>query len=82
MIDNFSTRARQITFAARFKAGERGAKMIDIDDFLVSMVLEDQGLLVKSVSRRFLRDKALSSIWFSLTGRSFRRELSKTCWST
>lgn len=49
MIDDFSTRARQITFAARFKAGERGAKMIDTDDFLVSLVLEDQGLLVKSV---------------------------------
>jgi ATP-dependent Clp protease ATP-binding subunit ClpA len=49
MIDNFSERARQIVFAARFKAGERGAKMIDTDDFLVGLILEDQGLLEKTV---------------------------------
>jgi len=44
MFDAFSTRAKQIVFAARFKAGERGAKMIDVDDLLVGLVLEDQGL--------------------------------------
>src|SRR6266704_408732 len=54
MIDNFPTRARQITFAARFKAGERGARMIDVDDFLVALVLEDQGLLVQSVFSKIL----------------------------
>ena len=34
-------------FAARFKAGERGAGTIDTDDFLVGLVLEDQGMLEK-----------------------------------
>src|SRR5258705_1892591 len=49
MLDNFSERARQIVFAARFKAGERGANMIDTDDFLVGLVLEDQGMLEKTI---------------------------------
>lgn len=42
-------RARQIVFAARFKAGERGASMIDTDDFLVGLALEDQGMLEKEI---------------------------------
>ena len=49
MFDNFSTRARQIVFAARFKAGERGAAVVDTDDFLAGLVLDDQGLLLKSL---------------------------------
>ena len=36
-------------FAARFKAGERGAGTIDIDDLLVGLVLEDQGMLEKGL---------------------------------
>ena len=49
MFDNFSTRARQLVFAARVKAGERGAAVVDTDDFLVGLVLEDQGLLLKGL---------------------------------
>jgi len=49
MFDSFSLRSRQIVFAARFKAGERGANMIDIDDLLVGLVLEDQGMLEKGM---------------------------------
>ena len=49
MFDNFSTRARLLVFAARFKAGERGAAMVDTDDLLVGLVLEDQGLLLKNL---------------------------------
>jgi ATP-dependent Clp protease ATP-binding subunit ClpA len=49
MLDNFSERAKQIVFAARLKAGERGAKMIDTDDFLVGLILEDQGILEETV---------------------------------
>ena len=49
MIDNFSARAKQLVFAARFKAGERGAAVVDTDDLLVGLVLEDQGLLLKSL---------------------------------
>jgi hypothetical protein len=53
MFDNFSTRVRQVMFAPRFKAGERGANMIDTDDFLVGLVLEDQGMVEKIFGRRF-----------------------------
>ena len=49
MFDDFSTRARQLVFAARFKAGERGAAVVDTDDLLLGLVLEDQGLLLKSL---------------------------------
>jgi Clp amino terminal domain, pathogenicity island component len=45
MFEDFSIRSKQIVFAARFKAGERGADMIDTDDLPVGMILEDQGLL-------------------------------------
>ena len=45
----FSMRARQIVFAARLKAGERGANLIDIEDFLLGLVLEDQGMLGESL---------------------------------
>lgn len=49
MIDAFSTRAKQIVFAARFKAGARGASLIEVEDFLVELVLEDQGMLGQTV---------------------------------
>src|SRR5260370_7392375 len=49
MLDNFSTRARQLVFAARFKAGERGAGVVGTEGFLVGLVLEGQGLLMKSL---------------------------------
>ena len=49
MFDVFSTRTRQIVFAARFKAGERGASLIDVEDFLHGLVLEDQGTLVENL---------------------------------
>lgn len=42
MFETFSMRARKVVFAARLKAGERGAKMIDTDDLLVGLILEDQ----------------------------------------
>lgn len=51
MFDVFSLRSRQIVFAARFAAGERGADIIDVDDLLVGLVLEDQGLLTDVLSR-------------------------------
>jgi hypothetical protein len=45
VFDAFSVRARQIVFAARFKAGERGATSIGVEDLLLGLVLEDQGML-------------------------------------
>ena len=49
MIDDFSMRAKQIVFAARFSAGERGANVINVEDFLLGLVLEDQGMLEKNL---------------------------------
>lgn len=49
MPDSFSARSMQIVFAARIKAGERGASTIDIDDLLVGLVLEDQGMVEKGL---------------------------------
>ena len=49
MIDAFSMRAKQIVFAARFRAGERGANLIDVEDFLLGLVLEDQEMLGKNL---------------------------------
>lgn len=46
MFERFSARSRQVVFAARFKAGERGANTIDVGDLLVGLILEDQGLLL------------------------------------
>lgn len=45
MFDSFSRRARQVVFVARFKAGERGATAIEVDDFIDALILEDQGML-------------------------------------
>jgi hypothetical protein len=54
MLDNFFPRARQIVFGARFKAGERGGTKIETDDFLVSLLLEDQGMLERTVFSKLL----------------------------
>ena len=49
MFDAFSMRARQVIFAARFGAGARGATQIEVEDFLLALVLEDQGTLGQTV---------------------------------
>jgi ATP-dependent Clp protease ATP-binding subunit ClpA len=53
MFDNFSMRARQVVFAARFKAGERGAAAIGVDDFINALILEDQGMLESIFSKMY-----------------------------
>jgi ATP-dependent Clp protease ATP-binding subunit ClpA len=50
VFDNFSARARQVVFVARFKAGERGATAIDVDDFIHALILEDQGMMASTFS--------------------------------
>jgi ATP-dependent Clp protease ATP-binding subunit ClpA len=50
MFGSFSMRARQVVFVARFKAGERGARTIEVDDLLAALVLEDQGMSEKIFS--------------------------------
>ena len=44
MFDFYSERARQILFVARVESGARGAEMLDVDDLLVSLIMEDQGI--------------------------------------
>ena len=53
MVDNFSPRARQVVFVARFKAGERGATAIEVDDFIDALILEDQGMLESVFSKLY-----------------------------
>src|ERR1700674_4873354 len=45
MFETFSMRARQVVFAARMKAGQRGAPMMDVGDLLLGMLIEDQGMM-------------------------------------
>jgi len=53
MFDNFSPRARQVVFVARFKAGERGATAIEVDDFIDALILEDQRMLESIFSKLY-----------------------------
>ena len=50
MFANYSTRARQIVFLARLKAGQRGAPELEIEDLLAAFIIEDQGGLHEAVS--------------------------------
>ena len=44
-LNAFSIPAMQTLFAARFKAGQRGANVIDVGDLVFGIVLEDQGMV-------------------------------------
>jgi len=54
MFEFYSERARQILFVARVESGARGADMIQVDDLLISLIMEDQSIrsqaLLKLVS--------------------------------
>jgi siderophore synthetase component len=47
---NFSVRARQVVFAARLNAGQRGAKSIEMSDFLAALITEDQGNMAEKLA--------------------------------
>jgi len=49
-LNAFSISAMQTLFAARFKAGQRGANVIDVGDLLFGIVLEDQGMMENLLS--------------------------------
>ncbi len=49
MFEAFSRRARGVLVAARFKAGQRGADAIGVDDLLLGLIVEDQGILFREV---------------------------------
>jgi ATP-dependent Clp protease ATP-binding subunit ClpA len=55
MLDAFSSRSRIVIFIARFAAGERGSKAIDVEDLLIGLVREDQGTHGSMLSK-FLGD--------------------------
>lgn len=59
MFEAFSQRARQVVFAARFKAGERGAEAIGVDDLLLGLLIEDQGMLGDMLSKVYERHGTL-----------------------
>lgn len=59
MFEKFSQRTRQVVFLARFKAGQRGAGAIGVEDFLVSLVIEDQGKFQQAVSGVWTDDTPL-----------------------
>ena len=44
MFELYSNRARQIIFLARVESGARGAETINVEDFLVSLIMEDQNI--------------------------------------
>jgi hypothetical protein len=50
MFDTFSTRARQVIFATRFKAGQRGANMMEVGDLILGILIEDQNMMAKLLS--------------------------------
>jgi len=43
--NTFSLRAIQVVMAARYKAGQRGAKMIEVGDLVLGIVLEDNSMM-------------------------------------
>jgi hypothetical protein len=49
-LNAFSMRAIQVVFAARYKAGQRGANIIEVGDLLLGLVLEDKGMMGNLVS--------------------------------
>ena len=44
-LNAFSCRAMQVLLAARYKAGKRGANLIEVGDLLFGMVLEDRSMM-------------------------------------
>lgn len=53
MFEAYSTRARQVIFVARLKAGQRGAEMIEVDDMVAALVIEDQDIVEGLLSESF-----------------------------
>ncbi|MDE3178277.1 MAG: hypothetical protein KGM47_01350 [Acidobacteriota bacterium] len=43
IFEKYTERARKVIFIARLRAGQRGAKAIEIGDLLAAIVIEDQG---------------------------------------
>jgi hypothetical protein len=77
VFDAFSVRARQIVFAARFKAGERGAASIEVEDLLLGLILEDQGMLGERLFPTLHIQASLPVIENPSHGRVFTEEIAK-----
>jgi ATP-dependent Clp protease ATP-binding subunit ClpA len=61
MFEAFSERSRKVIFLARLKAGERGARLIEVEDLLAALVVEDQGMSEKIFSNSLGDGTALVS---------------------
>ena len=61
MFDTFSQRARQAVFAARWRTGQRGADEMCVEDLVVGLIIEDQGM-IESLFLEIHREHRLQSI--------------------
>ena len=61
MFDTFSQRARQAVFAARWRTGQRGAEEMCLEDLVVGLIIEDQGM-IESLFLEIHREHRLQSI--------------------
>ena len=52
MFEQYSLRAIRVVFVTRSKAGERGSGTLDIGDFVLAFVLEDQGKFLDYLSAK------------------------------
>ena len=52
MFERYSVRAIRVVFVTRSKAGERGSGTLDIGDFVLAFVLEDQGKFLDHLSSK------------------------------
>src|SRR5215469_8247036 len=53
MFQDYSKRALQIVFEARFKAGQRGSDAMDVGDLLFAFVMEDQDRFRELILQRY-----------------------------
>ena len=61
MFDTFSQRARQAVFAARWRTGQRGAEEMCLEDLVVGLIIEDQGM-IENLFLEIHREHRLQSI--------------------
>ncbi|MDE3135838.1 MAG: Clp protease N-terminal domain-containing protein [Acidobacteriota bacterium] len=73
MFENFSMRTGRVLFWARFKAGQRGAGAIGVDDLLLGILIEDQGKRATPTSK-MLGNPGASHIAAPSHSPFFRRE--------
>jgi len=79
MFQDYSKRALQIVFEARFKAGQRGSDAVDVGDLLFAFVMEDQDRFRELI----LQQHPEAAVYFEPESPppSSRQMWRRTCWS-